>query len=69
MPQQIDRSFSSRGYDSYTRNGVKNCGVVAKKLASMFHIPSKSHTVRFQQKNHFHAVKALDLINLTNFGV
>ena len=68
MLQQIVGGSSLRGYDSSTCDGVKTSDVVAKKLASLFHIHSKSHTVHLNKK-HFHAGKALGLINITNFSV
>ena len=45
MPHQIVRGCSSRVFDSSTPNGVKNGGVVAKKLALLFHILSKSRII------------------------
>ena len=46
MPHQIGLGCSSWEYNSSTCDGVKIGGVVAKKLASLFHNPSKNHTVR-----------------------
>ena len=60
--QQTGLVGSLREYNSSYRNGVKICGVIAKKLSSLFHIPSKSHTVCLEKKR-FHAVKAVGLIN------
>ena len=45
MPQKIGRLCSSLEYILSTCNGVKLGGIIAKKLASLFHIPSKIHTV------------------------
>ena len=68
MLQKIGGGCSLQGYGSSTRDGVEIGGVVADKFASLFHIASKNHTVCFN-KNHFHAVKALGLINLMNLIV
>ena len=65
--QKIGGGCSLRGYDLSTHDRFKISGVVSKKLASLFHILSRSHPVNFNKK-YFHAVKALGLINLTNFS-
>ena len=53
-PQQIGGGCSLRGYNSSTRNGNEIGGVVSTKLASLFHIPSKSHTVCLNKKTFSH---------------
>ena len=45
MTQKIGGECFSREYDSSTRNIVKIGGVIAEKLASLFHIRSKSDAV------------------------
>ena len=67
MPQKIGGGCSLRVYYSYTCNMVKIGGVAADKLASLFHIMQKTHTVSFKKTNH--AVKSLGLINLTHLSV
>ena len=62
MPQQNCGGCYSQVYDSYTRNGVEIGGVVAKKLETFYHIPSKIHKF-YLDKNHIHAVNAVSLIN------
>ena len=68
MPQLIGGGSFSRGYHSSTCNGVKIGGIIAKKLAFLFHIQSKSHTVRLNERTVF-SVKALSLINLKNLSI
>ena len=41
MPRKINRDCSSQGYVSSTCDSVEIGGVVADKLVSLFHIPSK----------------------------
>ena len=50
MLQKIGGGCSSQGYDSSTRDGVKIGVVVVNKLASLFYIQSKIHTVHLNQK-------------------
>ena len=42
MPQQIGAGYSSQEYNLSTCDGVKIGGVVAKKLALLFHILPKT---------------------------
>ena len=49
MPQKIGGGCSSQEYDSPTCDSVKIGGIVTDKLVSLFHIPSKSHTVRLDK--------------------
>ena len=50
MLQKIGVGCYSRGYNSSTCNSVEIGGVIADKLASLFHILSKSHTVHLNKK-------------------
>ena len=50
MPQKIGGGCFSQEYGSSTHDDVKIGVVVAKKLALLFHIPSRIHTVVLNKK-------------------
>ena len=54
MQQEIGGGFSLQGCDLSTRDGVEIGGILANKLATLFHIPSKSHTVCLNKKTFSH---------------
>ena len=51
MTQKIGGGCSLRVYNSSTHDNVKIGGVVANKLALLFHILSKIYTVSFNKKS------------------
>ena len=68
MLQQIDGGCSSLEYDLSTRDVVEVGGVVAEKLALLFHIQSKIHIVCLD-KIPFSRDKSCGSDKLSKYGV